>query len=183
MPIVESGDAIYIEYTIPSDIKILITDRFLKEFLYQIIRIAGISPYDFADEGIEYVTGTCSWYVAFGKACIDTDNKKLFDYRNSLEWYDSDIFDGELINILIDRKFILGYKTDVIKRELDVEFEDVNVCDKCGMLMRTDILIKNGEGYICPYCKDVDDGDKYENGTSDYYREICREVDEYEREE
>lgn len=183
MPIVRSVDSVHIEYTIPSDIKILITDDFLNEFLYQLIRIAGISPYDFADEGIEYVTGTCSWYAAFGKACIDTDNKKLFDYRNSLEWYDSDIFDSEIIGVLIKKEFILGYKIDIIKRELDVEFEDVDVCDKCGMLMRTDILIKNGEGYICPYCKDVDDGDKYGNGTSDYYREICREVDEYEREE
>ena len=130
MPIVRSVDSVHIEYTIPSDIKILITDDFLNEFLYQLIRIAGISPYDFADEGIEYVTETCSWYAAFGKACIDTDNKKLFDYRNSLEWYDSDIFDSEIIGVLIEKEFILGYKIDIIKRELDVEFEDVDVCDK-----------------------------------------------------
>ena len=76
------------------------------------------------------MTGTCSWYAAFGKACIDTDNKKLFDYRNSLEWYDSDIFDSEIIGVLIEKEFVLGYKIDIIKRELDVEFEDVDVCDK-----------------------------------------------------
>ena len=47
MPIVRSVDSVHIEYTIPSDIKILITDDFLNEFLYQLIRIAGISPYDY----------------------------------------------------------------------------------------------------------------------------------------
>ena len=183
MPIVKSKNDVHIEYTIPIDIKNLISDGFLNEFLYQLIRITGISPYDFADDGIEYTQGTGGWYAAFGKACIDTDNKKLFDYRNSLEWYDSDIFDSEIIGVLIEKEFILGYKTDIIKRELDIEFEDVDVCDKCGKLMRRDLLIKNGEEYICPHCKDVDNGDAYGNGTSDYYREICREVDEYEREE
>ena len=53
MPIVRSVDSVHIEYTIPSDIKILITDDFLNEFLYQLIRITGISPYDFADDGID----------------------------------------------------------------------------------------------------------------------------------
>lgn len=181
MPIVKSKNGVHIEYTIPIDIKNLISDGFLNEFLYQLIRITGISPYDFADEGIEYLSGTCGWDAAFGKACINTENKKLFDYRNSLEWYDSDIFDSEIIGVLIEKEFILGYKTDIIKRELDVEFEDVDVCDKCGKLMRRDLLIKNGEEYICPHCKDVDNGDTYGNGTSDYYREICIEVDEYYR--
>lgn len=100
-----------------------------------------------------------------------------------MEWYDSDIFDSEIISILIEKKLILGYRADIIKRELDVKFEDLDVCDKCGKLMRRDLLIKNGEEYICPHCKDVDNGDTYGNGTSDYYGEICREVDEYEREE
>lgn len=107
MPIVRSVDGVHIEYTIPSNIKNLITDDFLNEFLYQLIRITGISSYDFADEGIEYLSGTCGWDAAFGKACINTENKKLFDYRNSLEWYDSDIFDSEIICVLIDREFHL----------------------------------------------------------------------------
>lgn len=179
MPIVRSVDGVHIEYTIPSNIKNLITDDFLNEFLYQLIRITGISPYDFADDGIVYLLGIGGWDTAFGKACINTENKKLFDYRNSLEWYDSDIFDSEIICVLIDREFILGYKTDIIKKELDVEYEDVDVCDKCGKLMKRDLLIKNGEEYICPHCKDVDNGDTYGNGASDYYREICIEVDEY----
>ena len=42
-----------LEYTISSNIKKLLTDDFLNEFLYQLIRITGISPYDFADEGID----------------------------------------------------------------------------------------------------------------------------------
>ena len=40
--------------------------------------------------------------------------QKLFDYRNSLEWYDSDIFDSEIIGVLIEKEFILGYKIDII---------------------------------------------------------------------
>ena len=42
MPIVESENGVHIEYAIPLDIKILITDDFLNEFLYQLIRITGM---------------------------------------------------------------------------------------------------------------------------------------------
>lgn len=178
MPIVGSGDNVHIEYTIPEEIRSLITDKFLKEFLYQLIRISGLSPYDFADD-IVYTEGTGAWYAAFGKACIETNNAELYNYWLSLEWYDSDIFDGELVDILFERKFILGYRLDVVSRELGMDANEIDTCSECGKYMKKNILIKDGEEYMCPYCMDVKNGDRYKNGSTDYYRETCREVDEY----
>lgn len=178
MPIVDLN----IEYEIPADIKKLITDDFLKEFVVQLTRIYGWSIDSFADDSIVYVGGTGGWYAAFGKACIETKNRKLFDYYIKLEWYDSDIFDSEIIDILIKKKIILGYKTDVLNRELGIDFDDCELCSCCGKLVRKEMLILDDEEYICMYCHDKMNSKDTENNTTDYYRETSEEVDEWRNE-
>ena len=54
-------------YTMPEDIKNLITDDFLKEFRNQLFRIHEYYSLDvFAEEGIPINTSTAGWYAAFG---------------------------------------------------------------------------------------------------------------------
>ena len=84
------------------------TDNFLKEFRRQLYRMHEHYSLDlFADEGIPINTSTTGWYASFGKACLLTNNEKLLDYYDKLGWEDSDIFDDELANMMVDKKILL----------------------------------------------------------------------------
>ena len=190
MPIVGSGDGVHIEYTMPENIKSLITDDFLKEFRNQLFRIHEHYSLDtFADEGIPMNTSTAGWYAALGKACLVTNNLELFDYWRSLEWYDSDIFDGELADMLVDRKFILPSIDEIIYEKLGIESDDLRICGECGKLYTKDMVIDMGENseftenslsqYICLHCHDKVNMKNKNGNATDYYRSILKELDEY----
>ena len=49
---------------------------------------------DSAEKFYDFDSGTYGWYAAFWMACKKLDMMWLAKYRNTLEWYDSDIFDG-----------------------------------------------------------------------------------------
>lgn len=141
MPIIESGDNVRIEYAIPENIKKLITNDFLKEFRNQLFRIHKHYSLDtFADEGFSENISTFGWYAAFYKACRLTKKEALLDYRDSLEWYDADIFDGEIADMLIERKFILSDVTDVIAEKLCIKKEDIVVCTDCQRYFSKDMV-------------------------------------------
>lgn len=187
MPIVIDGDSVGIAYAIPNNIKNLITDDFLKEFRNQLFRIHEHYSLDtFADFGIPTNTSTGGWYAAFGKACLLTHKEELLDYWRTLPWYDSDIFDGELANMLVARGFILDDLTKVIEEQLGIKSDDVVMCNECGKLYSKDMVIEVEDEeelyytqYICLFCNDVkntSDGNKH---TTDYYRKILEELDEY----
>lgn len=171
----------FLEYTMPEDIKNLITDDFLKEFRNQLFRIHeyyGLE--DFAEYGIPMNTSTGGWYAAFGKACLLTHKEVLFDYWQTLPWYDSDIFDGELADMLVDRGFILGCLDKIIEQQLGIKADDLRVCDDCGKLYSKDMVVEitdinNDEltsNYRCFHCQDIKDKNKY-------YENVLRELDEY----
>jgi hypothetical protein len=188
MPIVGEGDGVNIEYTIPEDIKKLITYDFLKEFRNQLIRIHEYwSIETFAEEGIPTNTSTGGWYAALGKACIVTNSKELFKYWKTLPWYDSDIFDGELAEMLITNHLILDDLEKVFKEQLRLDYEDIKYCCDCGKLYTKEMVIelsdKEAEDevskYRCLYCNDLkntDDGNKH---ATKYYQDCYKEVDEY----
>ena len=180
-------------YTMPEDIKNLITDDFLKEFRNQLFRIHEHYSLDvFAEEGIPINTSTAGWYAAFGKACLLTHKEGLFNYWRTLPWFDSDIFDGELAGILIERGFILGYLSDVIYKQLGIKEDDLRICNDCGKVYSKDMVIKIDSTeedkddliskYRCLYCQDKRNTKDTDNwNTTDYYRNILEELDEYKK--
>lgn len=181
MPLVrkEDGD-VRPEYEIPEDIKKLITDEFLKEFRAQLFRINNEYSLDtFAEYGIPLNTSTSGWAAAFFNICRKTNNMELFDYWNSLEWYDSDIFDDELADMLIENHLILGDLLDVIKEQLEIKEEDIVICDECGGWFTRDMVIEIPEededyhlsAFRCLHCQDVADSDEEHKYTTDYYRQ------------
>jgi len=188
MPIVDDGNCVHFEYQIPENIRQLITYDFLKELRNQLIRINEYLSIDtFAEEGIPTNTGTGGWYAAFGKACIITNNKELFNYRKTLEWYDSDLFDGELAEMLIENHLILDELAKVLKEQLGLEYEDIRYCCDCGKLYTKEMVIELSEEeaehevskYRCLYCNDLkhtEDGNAY---STQYYRDCIKEIDEY----
>lgn len=191
MPIVEEENgSVYVSYTIPEPIKKLITDEFLKEFRNQLFRIHEYYHLGlFADEGIPMNTSTGGWFAAFGKACLLTNNEQLLDYWRTLPWYNSDIFDGELAEMLVERGFILDDLSKVIEEQLGIKESELRVCNDCGKIYAKDMVVEitdtNEEEliskYRCLYCQDVKDTTDGNRNATDYYRNILKELDEYKK--
>lgn len=190
MPIVEENGSVYVLYTMPEPIKKLVTDEFLKEFRNQLFRIHEYYHLGlFADEGIPINTSTSGWFAAFGKACLLTNNEQLLDYWRILPWYDSDIFDGELAEMLVERGFILDDLSKVIEEQLGIKENELRVCNDCGKLYAKDMVVEITDideeelisKYRCLYCQDVKDTTDCNRNATDYYRSILKELDEYKK--
>lgn len=188
MPILGEGNDVYIEYNIPESIKELITYNFLKEFRNQLIRIHHYcSIASFAENGIPMNTGTSGWVTAFGKACIITNNKELYNYWRTLPWYDSDIFDSNLAEMLIEKHLILGDLSKVIEQQLGIKEDELRGCCDCGKLYTPDMVIELSEKeaedeismYRCLYCNDIKNTSDENKNTTEYYRNCIKEIEEF----
>ena len=190
MPIVGEGNDVHVEYTIPEHIRNLVTDDFLKEFRNQLFRIHDYYSLDlYADHGIPMNTSTAGWFAAFGKACLVTHKEEILDYWRTLPWYDSDIFDGELADMLVERKFILDDSSKVIGQLLGINPDDIVECCDCGKVYTKEmvsVLTEDDEDYEedwtqyrCFYCQDVKNLKEGNPHATDYYRNILKELDEY----
>ena len=143
MPIVGEGKDVHVEYHMPENIKKLVTDEFLKEFRDQLFRIHGYYKLDaFAEYSVPVNTGTGGYSAAFFKACMLTGSEELYNYSRTLPWYDADLFDGEITDMLIDRHFILGYFIDIIEQQLGITYEDIVTCCDCNRLCTKDMVVE-----------------------------------------
>lgn len=116
MPIVKNGDNIYVGYHIPEDIKSRIPDYFYIAMAGELVSIYGIkilqkieySEYDDNGDKIEYSyydldSSTGGWNEAFKATCRKLNMLWLIEYCHSLDWYDYDIFNGEIEGEIIKR--------------------------------------------------------------------------------
>lgn len=186
MPIIDGG----IEYTIPDEIKNKITMEFLIEFRNQLFRICGYSLSDFAENSAPANTSTSGWHAAFGVACLNTHNDWLLDYWNSLEWYDSDIFDSELTDMLVKKHLILAESTTIIAKELGVKEDDLVYCEKCGGVHLKELcsLLPDDDDfyvedlypqYICPHCLNIKETKNGNERATDYYKDALERIRKY----
>lgn len=194
MSIVGEGNDVHVGYTIPENIKSLITYDFLKEFRNQLFRInEHYSLETFADFGIPMNTSTSGWYAAFGKACLLTNKKEIFNYWRMLPWYDSDIFDGELAEMLVDNKLILEDSNKVLSELLNINPDDIVYCNYCGKLYTKDMVVEVESEYsdyydeyyteyMCLFCHDAKNTSDGNTHATDYYRSVLDELDKYKEE-
>ena len=96
MSIVEENGNVRVEYHIPAYIKSAIPEDFYFVFLGFVFGILGMPDKNELGEYLCYMDGTAGWYKAFTKTCALFDIPWLKEYYDSLEWYDSDWFDGEI---------------------------------------------------------------------------------------
>lgn len=161
MPITDNGS---IEYSIPKNIKKLITKEFCIQFVKELHCISGLSLEDFDYDSVGYWEGTGGWMEAFANACRKTKNDELLKYYYTLEWFDSDLFDCELTNILIEHKLLLPTTyTDEIARQIGISDEDIGICDDCGkaynkkdMIERPDEWDDHESIYLCKNCLGIE---------------------------
>lgn len=116
MPIVrdEKTGSVYPSYEIPTEIKEKIPEYFYYAMGGELQAIhAGTNIFqkwripDEEDEEKAYYydldSSTGAWVEAFRATCRKLDMQWLYDYYKTLEWYDSDIFDGEIETEIIHR--------------------------------------------------------------------------------
>ena len=148
------------KYTIPEEIKKLMTYDFLKEFRNQLFAIFELDLETYANRlyGFESTVG---WANALQDACHNTGKDDIWNYWNELEWYDSDIFDSELSDMLIENRLILPTLDVILKHYLNVGLEDIRVCDYCGGTFTKDMVVERAgvdsdyhtvSEYICKHC-------------------------------
>ena len=82
-----------------------------KEFLLKLRDGIGVR---FGDGGIDLddeetwinIGGTMGWDYAFSQACAATNLPTLYEYYNALDWFDSDMFDGDVSDLAIEHGII-----------------------------------------------------------------------------
>lgn len=96
------------EYKIPEEILSKIPQHFWPALAGELVSTIGLHVFE-KDEnsqyGLYFVSGTFGWNAALRMTCRKLDMKWLFDYYDKLEWWQSDMFDGEFEDLLI-KKFV-----------------------------------------------------------------------------
>lgn len=149
MPILKNSS---IYYSIPHNIQKELDYRFCKTFMKELHNIWGFSLNDFNWDSLGYCEGTGGFDEAFVTTCRLLKKDKVFLHYASLPWYDSDLFDGELSDLLSLYKFILP-KTEIdeVARQNDISVKKIRPCYKCGdYYLKDDIskLPKDDEDYF-----------------------------------
>lgn len=101
MPIVRYGDSVYLEYSIPKEVDQKIPKYFYFAMAGELCSISGPWLFDKINDGdgVEYYdlhSGTSGWAAAFYATCKKLDMMWLYEYAVGLNWYDCDMFDGEI---------------------------------------------------------------------------------------
>lgn len=98
------------EYKIPEEIISKIPLYFWPAFAGELVSVFGLSIFEKQETGcysLNYVSSTIGWNVALRTTCNKLDMNWLFNYYDKLEWWQSDMFDGEFETLLI-KKFVEG---------------------------------------------------------------------------
>lgn len=149
-----------IEYSMPAEIKLLITHGFCVQFLKELHMIWGISLHDFSYTSLGYCEGTSGWNEAFVTTCRKLNKPEIYQYYASLPWYDSDLFDAELTEMLVTQKLIMPtLEKDEITRQLGIQSDDIEECEGCYQYFyKTDLHSLQDEldafenKYLCKQC-------------------------------
>ena len=70
---------------------------------------------------------------------------------------------------------------DFISKELNIPNNKLCTCSKCKNVYTIDMGISSKNKFICHFCNDLAKNDKYKSAT-DYYRSLCYEKDQYDKE-
>ena len=97
------------DYKIPDDILDKIPEYFWPALGGELISAYSLSVLDKdPDTGLmslDYIGSTMGWVAALRATCHKLDMKWLMDYWDKLEWYDSDIFDDLIIDMVKEKFF------------------------------------------------------------------------------
>ncbi len=95
------------DYKIPDEILNDIPPYFYESFACELCIVFGpviFKKSDTGDDyGLFYIEGTTGWVDAFRSVVNRLGLPWLSDYYNSLDWFDSDLFDNQISDLLIKK--------------------------------------------------------------------------------
>lgn len=92
------------DYKIPADILTKIPQYFWPAFAGELVSTLGLAVFQKDEDsqyGLYFLGSTFGWNAALRMTCEKLNMKWLFDYYDKLEWWQSDMFDGEFEDLLI----------------------------------------------------------------------------------
>lgn len=146
------------KYSIPQEIRDLMDLKFQNQFLEEMHMIFGIAIDMFSWNELFNYENTSGWSEAFLNTCRKTNKKEIIDYYRTLGWEQGDIFDDNLLDILIDSKLVLpGLYDDEVNRQLGIPLEKFDNCIHCGDYylledMKQVVDDETGESCSCSEC-------------------------------
>ena len=110
-------------YKIPEDILSKIPEYFWPAFAGEIVSVFGLFTFNKVDGlyNLYFITGTTGWNAALKMTCRKLNMDWLYEYYNKLQWWESDMFDGEFEDLIIS-KFVEADEDDW--REIPTEERD-----------------------------------------------------------
>lgn len=61
-----------------------------------------LKPYDDKGLPIDYITATCGWNTALRQTCEELGTEYFYEWYNELPWYVSDVFDGCMVDKILE---------------------------------------------------------------------------------
>lgn len=100
-------------YKIPEDILSKIPEYFWSAFAGELVSVFSPSIFEKVDDtySLNFVGGTTGWNTALRMTCYKLDMKWLYKYYDGLQWWESDMFDGEFEDLIIS-KFVEAEDVD-----------------------------------------------------------------------
>ena len=75
---------------------------FILKFKEALKKLFGSDTFDWSDEEVWINLGsTIGWGGAFSETCDEFGMQDLKEYYKELEWYDSDVFDGDISDLAV----------------------------------------------------------------------------------
>ena len=92
------------DYKTPDDIKSGIPEAFYIALVGEIVSVFGTDVLSEAESpfGIVFIAGTSGYELAFKSVCFRFGLQKLWEYYDSLTWWESDQFDGEIMEKVVE---------------------------------------------------------------------------------
>lgn len=97
------------EYKIPQEIKAEFTKEFMAYFLARLAIVFDLDDSMLCADYLFNLESTIGWGKSFKYACQKYNLEYIYVYYDQLEWYDSDLFDGELGDLFVKYELIKGF--------------------------------------------------------------------------
>ena len=105
------------DYKIPEEVKKEFTKERVLYFFCELIDIFNIPRHPTYWRDTVLMESTAGWCQAFKKMCINYGLEDILYYYNALEWYDSDVFDGEFGELLLGYGLVEEGEQDIWQLE------------------------------------------------------------------